>query len=134
MPITAEPVSVPAEAGTLPATFLSCYEILNADALRWAVRLYHVRRAGGGQSHAERGEAKQVIWSLRKKHKELCRGYGFVVDIDEETVAVPADWNLPGDVQEGDFHVTFDRALVTDPRDRQHRGIITGILREAIKG
>ena len=43
----------------------------------------------------QRGDAKQVIWSLRKKHKDLCCGYGFVVDVDEETVAVPSGWKLP---------------------------------------
>ncbi len=56
-----------------------------------------------------------------------------MIDLDEETVAVPSDWNLPGDVQEGEFQVTFDRALTTDPNDPAHRAIIAGILREAIK-
>jgi len=114
-------------------TFLSCYEILNPGALRWAVRLYKVRRDGGGQSHAERGDAKQVIWSLRKKHKDLCRGYGFVVDVDEETVAVPSGWALPGDVREGEHVVTFDSDFTTDPTNRRHRTVIMGVLREAIK-
>lgn len=123
----------PQQAFELPETFLSCYEIVNADALRWRVRLYKVRRDGGEQTHADRGEAKQVVWSLRKKHKELCRGYGFVVDVDEETIAVPADWNLPGDVREGEYHVTFDSEVITDPSYRSHRTLITGILREGIK-
>ena len=125
----------PAAGGALPETFLSCYEIVNPEALRWGVRLYKVRkvRRAGRPAHGERGEAKQVIWTLRKKHKDLCRGYGFVIDLDEETVAVPSDWNLPGDVQEGEFQVTFDRALTTDPNDPAHRAIIAGILREAIK-
>ncbi|MGA2700940.1 MAG: hypothetical protein ABSH35_07565 [Isosphaeraceae bacterium] len=69
----------PEQASQLPETFLSCYDIVNSDALRWGVRLYKVRRDGGEQTHAEQGDAKQTIWSLRKKHKELCRGYGFVV-------------------------------------------------------
>ncbi len=113
--------------------FLSCYEIINSDALRWGVRLYKIRRDGGGQTHAERGDAKQIIWTLRKKHRDLCRGYGFVVDVDEETVAVPADWNLPSDVREGAYYVTFDSAFTTDPENRRHRPVIKGILREAIK-
>jgi len=83
----------PEQASQLPETFLSCYDIVNSDALRWGVRLYKVRRDGGEQTHAEQGDAKQTIWSLRKKHKELCRGYGFVVDLDEETIAVPSGWN-----------------------------------------
>jgi len=123
----------PQQASKLPETFLSCYEIVNPEALRWGVRLYQVRRDGGGQTHAERGGAKQVIWSLRKKYKDLCRGYGFVVDLDEETIAVPSGWNLPGDVREGEYLVTFDSEFTTEPANRRHRSIITGIIREGIK-
>lgn len=117
----------------LPETFLSCYDIVNSDALTWDVRLYKVRANGGGQTHSERGDAKQVIWSLRKKHKEQCRGFGFVVDIDEETVAVPSTWQLPSDVHEGGFHVTLDSEFATDPTNWRHQAIIAGILREGIK-
>jgi hypothetical protein len=123
----------PQPAQKLGETFLSCYEIVNRDALRWGVRLYKVRRNGGGQTHAERGDAKQVIWELRKKNKNLCSGYGFVVDLDEETVAVPCGWKLPGDVRVGDCLVTFDSEFTTDPGNRRHRGVITGILREGLK-
>jgi len=123
----------PEQASQLPETFLSCYDIVNSDALRWGVRLYKVRRDGGEQTHAEQGDAKQTIWSLRKKHKELCRGYGFVVDLDEETIAVPSGWNLPGDVREGEYLVTFDSEFTTEPTNRRHRSIITGIIREGIK-
>jgi hypothetical protein len=123
----------PDQACEPPETFLSCYEIVNPDALRWGVRLYKVRRDGGGQTHADRGDAKQAIWSLRKKHKDLCRGYGFVVDVDEETVAVPTGWKLPSDVRDGDNLITFDCEFTTDPAARSHRAVIAGILREGIK-
>lgn len=121
------------QASELPETFLSCYEIVNADALRWGVRLYKVRRDGDAQTHADRGDAKQAIWSLRKQHKDLCRGYGFVVDVDEETIAVPATWNLPDNVRVGEYLVTFDSEFTTDPVNRNHRAIITGVLREGMK-
>ncbi len=50
------------EVPTMPETFLSCYEILDADALRWDVRLYKARRIdGAGQGHAGRGDVKQAI-------------------------------------------------------------------------
>lgn len=123
----------PQQAPELPETFLSCFDIVNAEALRWGVRLYKVRRDGGDQTHADRGDAKQVVWSIRKKHKDLCRGYGFVVDVDEETIAVPSGWNLPSDVREGKYLVTFDSTFTTDPMNRSHRAVITGILREGIK-
>ena len=51
----------------LPDTFLNCYEILNAGALRWNVRLYKVRPPAGRPSHAERGNAKQAIWRPEEK-------------------------------------------------------------------
>lgn len=117
----------------LPESFLSCYEIVNSDALTWGVRLYKVRVNGGGQTHSERGEAKQVIWSLRKRHKEQCRGFGFVVDLDEETVAVPSTWDLPSGVHEAGFHVTLDSEFTTDPANWRHQAVIAGILREGIK-
>ncbi|AMV24216.1 hypothetical protein VT84_07450 [Gemmata sp. SH-PL17] len=122
-----------AAASSLPETFLSCYEILNPNALRWAVRLYKVRQPGGDLEHADRGAAKQVVWDLQRKHRDVCQGRGYVVDIDEETVAVPAEWNIPSDVNEGAYLVTFEKAITTDPNTPAHRSVITGILREAIK-
>jgi hypothetical protein len=125
-------IQEPDMASKLPDSFLSCYQIINSDALRWGVRLYKVRR-DSGQTHSDLGDAKEAIWSLRKKHKELCRGYGFVVDLDEETIAVPSGWNLPGDVREGEYLISFDSEFTTEPTNRRHRSIITGIIREGIK-
>jgi hypothetical protein len=92
--IVASPVAASAvDPIQLPESFLSCYEITNPASLVWLVRLYKVLRVdGSGQSHGDRGEIKQAIWELRKKYSSLCRGYGFVVDVDEETVAIPAGW------------------------------------------
>jgi hypothetical protein len=122
----------PGGMSDLPDTFLSCYEIMNKDALRWNVREYKVRLAHRTRD-VEHGEAKQVVWALRKKHSGACRGYGFVIEVDEATVAVPSGWNLPSGVQEGEFYVTFDSEFTTDPNDRRHRSVITGILREGLK-
>jgi hypothetical protein len=118
----------------LPQIFLSCYELTDVEALRWDVRLYRVHRTNGaGQSHGDRGDVRQAIWSLRKKHQGTCRGYGFVIDLGEDTAAVPAGWQLPsGEVVDG-FLVTFERAFRTDPANPAHRAVIIGILREAIK-
>jgi hypothetical protein len=98
------------------------------------VRLYKVIRAdGSGQSHGDRSEIKQAIWELWRKHARLCRGYGFVVDVNQETVAVPAYWELPSGKQVGDYWVTLGQTVTTDPMIQAHRGIISGILGEAIK-
>lgn len=121
-------------ASPAPVVFLNCYEILDADALRWDVRLYKVRRTDGiGRCHAERGDVKQAIWSLKRKNPGLCKGYGFVVDLDTETAAVPASWELPsGHVTEG-YITTAESSFRTDPSNPAHRKIIAGILREAAK-
>ena len=122
------------QVSTLPETFLSCYEILDLDALRWDVRLYKVRRvAGGVQGHAGRGDVKQAIWGARKKNPETCRGYGFVVDVDAETAAVPANWDLPSGTIADGYVVNFDKSFQTDPSNPSHRKAIAGILREALK-
>ncbi|MBN8603429.1 MAG: hypothetical protein J0M26_20505, partial [Planctomycetes bacterium] len=121
------------QQSVVPETFLSCFEISNSDGLTWSVRLYKVRANSGEKTHAERGEFKQVIWSLKKKHQELCSGYGFVVDLDEETIAVPSTWQLPSDVHEGGYHVILDSEFTTDPTNSGHQSIISGILREGIK-
>jgi hypothetical protein len=122
------------EAWSLPETFLSCYEILDADALRWNVRLYKARRIdGAAQGHADRGDVKQAIWGLRKKNPGLCRGYGFVIDVDAETAAVPSNWELPARGESDGYIVTLDKTFRTDPSNRSHRKVIAGILREAAK-
>ena len=120
--------------GALPEVFLSCYEIVNPEELRWAVRLYRVEQTiASSQSKAERGQAKQALWSLRKKYPSACSGYGFVVEIEEELVAVPEAWNLPSGAEIDGFRVTFQESLETDYSERTHRPIIAGILKEAIK-
>ena len=115
--IVASPAAASAVDPTqLPGSFLSCYEITNPESLVWPVRLYKVVRAdGSGQSHGDRGEIKQAIWELRKKYSSLCRGYGFVVDVDEETVAIPAGWELPSGEQVGDYRVTLGQTVTTNP-------------------
>ena len=118
----------------LPGSFLNCYEVMNPASLMWPVRLYKAVRAYGlRQSHDDRAEIKQAIWHLRKQHASLCRGLGFVVDVDEETVAIPTAWELPSGEQVGDYRVTLEQTVTTDPMRVAHRGIIAGILREAVK-
>ena len=105
-----------ADPTQLPDSFLICYEITNPASLVWLVRLYKVVRVdGSGQSHGDRREIKQAIWEMRKKYSSLCRGYGFVVDVDEETVAIPAGWELPSGEQVGDYWVTLDQTVTTNP-------------------
>ncbi len=72
MTITSPVTAATADPTQFPGSFLNCYEITNPESLEWPARLYKVVRAdGSGQSHGARGEIKQAIWTLRKKHSSL---------------------------------------------------------------
>jgi hypothetical protein len=120
------------ERGTLSDEFLNAYLISNAMDFRWPVRLYSVNPASGeSAAHEERGRAKNAIWRLRENHRTTCRGFGFVVDVNAETVAIPADWQIPAaEVEVDGSLIDFQTALVTSTGEPRHRTIIEGILRE----
>ena len=134
MTVVRTSVAAVADQTELPDSFLSCYEIVAPESLTWPVRLYKVIRTDGArQSHSNRGEMKQTIWDLRRQYSSLCREYGFVVDVDTETVAVPLGWELPSGALVGNYHVTLAQTFTTDPTQAAHRGLIAGILRDAMK-
>ena len=116
------------------AEFLNAYRIHNREDLSWEVAIYKIVQLNGDQSKNEdRGKIKSIMWDLRWKHKGLCPGYGFILDVDKTTVAIPKDWNIP---QENDFkgyRVTRTREFKAEMSDPDHRAIVTGILRESIK-
>jgi hypothetical protein len=123
------------DRGRLPDEFLNAYLICNATDLRWPVRLYSVRPANGeAAAHEERGSAKNAIWRLRENNRAACRGFGFVVDVNAETVAIPADWQIPAaNVELDGLVIDFQASLVASTAEPRHRAIVEGILREAIK-
>lgn len=118
----------------LPASFLNAYAILDRDSLAWSVRTYAVDRADGQpQTHEERGAIRQAVWSLWKKHKGRCRGYGFAFDVDERTVVVPEGWNLPSGEEVDGYRISLRDAFTARASEPGHRGIVAGVLREALK-
>ncbi len=119
---------------TLPPNFLNAYAILDSHSLAWTVRTYIVDRADGqAQTHEARGAIKQAVWSLVKKHKSRCSGYGFAFDVDEGTVVVPERWDLPSGAEVDGYRVTLGDAFTARASQREHRAIVAGILREALK-
>jgi len=87
----------PLRASVEPKSVLNCYDILNARDFSWPVNIYRVEFAEQSkQIHQNRGEAKDIIWRLRKNE---CRsrwpGYGFVVDLNQWEVAVPGRHSRP---------------------------------------
>ena len=114
--------------------FLDGYEILNVNKLEWPVRTYTVEPTDEIEPrHEERGKIVGAMWELRRQHREHCKGYGFIVDIDERTVAVPARWELPSKVTVNEYFVTEDHAFAAKASEPEHQPIVMGILREAIK-
>jgi hypothetical protein len=117
----------------MPQDFINAYEILNLQELAQPVNLYAVDFKDVTRNAQEnRGELKNVIWSLRKQNRSVCPGYGFVVDVSPRLVAVPVAWKLPS-VQAGDYSVSLERSFTACTTDSQGLSILCGILREAIK-
>ena len=78
------------------AEFLNAYSIHNREDLNWEVAIYKIVQLNGDQlKNEDRGKIKSIMWDLRWKHKGLCLGYGFILDVDKTTVAIPKDWNIP---------------------------------------
>ena len=73
------------------------------------------------------------MWDLRWQHSGQCSGYGFILDVDETTVAIPKNWNIPRQDNFKGYQVTRDREFKAQMSDPDHRAIVTGILRESIK-
>ncbi len=114
--------------------FLDSYEILNINELEWPVRIYTIEPTDALEPrHEERGKIVSAMWQLKFQHPEVSRGYGFIVDIDQRSVAVPARWELPSKVTVGDYFVTEDRSFVARASNPNDHPIVLGILREAIK-
>ncbi len=130
------PYSIPTtvQPDVFPPLFLNCYALTDPSQLEWPVRTYKiVREDGQPQSHTDRGAAKNVIWKLRKKHASRCKGFGFVIDLNEGLVAVPESWDLPPSSQVENHVVTLDEQFTTNASEPRFQHIISGILREAVK-
>ncbi len=127
-------MSFMSQAPTLPDNFLLCYELEMVSSLVWPINLYVVRRTDRAkQTHKDRRLIKDIVFKLRMKHRGTCKGYGFVCDIDEQTVAVPAEWKIPDTFDHEGYDVTFSHTLLAKATDAAHSAIITGIIREGIK-
>jgi hypothetical protein len=122
------------KALALSRHFLNSYEISDPSMLAWPVSLYEARRIDKKpQTHEDRGSIKNLIWTLRKQYASRCPGLGFVIDLDERTVAVPATWNLPVPISFESYEITLVRSLTTDWSEPNHIRIIAGIIRDGVK-
>lgn len=112
---------------------LNAYRILYPERLVWSISTYKIIPINGDPSQADRGKIKNLAWELRSIYKDQCRGLGFIIDIDESTVATLSTWEFPRIEDFNGYRVLPDRTFQTDPKNPEHRKIITGILREGVK-
>jgi hypothetical protein len=123
-----------AQDQALPANFLNAYEITNPQELEWRVATYRLARTDGvRQTHEERSDLKGAMWSLYRQHRNRCHGFGFVVDINEHTVAVPEGWDIPSPTTFGPYDVTREREFVAKASDPRSQAVIAGVIREGLK-
>jgi len=97
---------------------LNGYLISNLAELRWKAAIYKIEPAAR-VSTPNRATVKEVMWNFKKAHGGLCPGYGFIVEVDEDCVAVPAEWQIPdGTGWEGHAFRRVDEAEIHggDPR------------------
>ncbi len=114
-------------------TVLNAYEVENVADLSWPVAWYRVSSLTDPMSAVKRGVAKNTMWDLRKAFPGCCEGYGFIVEVEEGLVAVPAAWSLP---DQADFHghsVKRERASDAQASQPEYWQTVTGILSEAVK-
>jgi hypothetical protein len=112
---------------------LNAYRILNPENLVWSISTYNIIPINGDPSQANRGKIKNLAWELRTAFKSQCRGLGFIVDVDESTIATLSTWQFPRIEDFNGYRVLPDSTFQTNPNDPEHRRIITSILREGIK-
>jgi hypothetical protein len=129
------PQSKQQEIGLNTKNVLNCYEILNAGDFSWPVNIFRVEFADSSkQTHENRGEAKEIIWNLKKNEfRTLWRTFGFVIDLNASEVAVPEGWKLSQPVKMADYSVSLARSFVATAATAKGRAIIAGVLRESIK-
>jgi hypothetical protein len=113
---------------------VNAYPLLDSSTLKWNVRVYDVRRADGLElSQSDRSSLKDAAFELRREHSALCRGWGFVLDVDVRTVVLPGSWQVPTKSE--------SKGLIFELRDQfearanvdEHDRITGGIIREGIK-
>ena len=121
-------------APSLPASFLNAYSILNPAWLSWSVNIYNVELFGSeAQGHERRGEIRGAMWEAWREYKGRCKGLPFVIDVNSNLVAVPGNWDLPPLITTKDFAIRFEKSITARPSDKESRGIVEGIFREALK-
>lgn len=114
--------------------FLNAYKILNLEILKWDVNVYKCESINSDkQRHEDRSKIKSIVWELRSRFKDRCRGFGFVIDTDEKTVVVPQKWDIPQQNNYNGYFIEHQKSLTVNATSPNHHLIVATILRDSIK-
>ncbi|MBI4776963.1 MAG: hypothetical protein HY788_22745 [Deltaproteobacteria bacterium] len=115
--------------------FLNCYEISNADSLSWDVAVYRVKKVDGQPSpHDERGELKSLFWDFKRgEFKSVCGGYGFIIDVDDDAIAIPGKWAIPEGIERNGYVINRANRFTACAANPGHRAVVAGIIREGLR-
>ena len=113
---------------------VNAYSITGTDELSWRVRQYSVRSLDGRTLTQEhRGRMKNAAFALRRAHASQCRGYGFVIDVDAQTIVLPATWQIPAGAEHEGLAFESVLEVTANASNPTHDLIVGGIMREAMK-
>jgi len=108
----------------------NAFNIRNATDLEWEAALYEVDKINGLNKDEDRGEIKGLFWDLRSDADTS--GFGFIVDVDRQHIAVPQSWEYP-EGEYGGYRIRRERELAVRAANPDHAHIVSPILREGIK-
>lgn len=113
---------------------LNCYEITNTNDINWDVNCYSIQKKNGEKmNHLDRNNFKNIIFELKKHKESQCRGWGFIIDVNENTVVVPKNWELASNVDIRGYNIRFNKSYNISDDSNKFKDEILGIIREGFK-
>ena len=120
--------SSPVVAGEI----FNAFSITNPDELRWRARIYRFRPIRGPVED-QRRVIKDSVWAAKKLPGSICRGWSFIVDLDEERVAISADWELADGATINDFELRFEEFAEINSTDKRFASAFARIIKDGLK-
>jgi len=111
---------------------LNAFAIANGEQLRWKANIYRFKPLRG-KPEEPRKAIREAAWAARKAHGSLCSGYSFVVEIDDERVAVSPNWKFLEGLRVNDFEVSLQEVVEIDASNRRFTPAFARIIKDGIK-
>ncbi len=111
---------------------LNGYLITDLAVLRWKAAVYEVKPTAP-VAHSTRANVKEVMWSFKKSHRDLCPGFGFVVEMNETKVAVPAEWTIPAGTEWDGYSFRRMEEIETNGTEMRQSLLFARIIKDALR-